>query len=118
MRMRIYHSSSELYGSDRSLLSIVREALDRKAEVTVVLPADGPLRARLRELGASVVLRDSPILRRQEVATTRGALRLLRQVWAWAVRPASSSGLPDWTLNNTSVCLGGVVDRLRGRRRA
>ena len=37
------HSSSELYGSDRSLLNLVKNLDKDKFNITVILPEDGPL---------------------------------------------------------------------------
>ncbi|MDH2428933.1 glycosyltransferase family 4 protein [Sphaerisporangium sp. TRM90804] len=62
-RVVIAHPSPDLYGSDRMLIESVR-ALTETAEVTVVLPADGPLTERLRPLGAEVVIMPTPVLRK------------------------------------------------------
>lgn len=44
------HSSSELYGSDRSLLNIVKNIDKDKFNVFVILPCQGPLVEEMRKL--------------------------------------------------------------------
>ncbi len=72
----VVHPGAELYGSDRVLRESVA-ALADGAEVTVALPCDGPLTAELTALGARVVVRRMPVLRRS-VLRPAGALGLLR----------------------------------------
>ncbi|KQT73975.1 glycosyltransferase family 4 protein [Microbacterium sp. Leaf436] len=64
MRVMLCHPSAELYGSDRMALEAVVGLRDRGAHVTVVLPVDGPLRTELRAVGADVLVRDVPVLRK------------------------------------------------------
>ncbi|WP_449062599.1 glycosyltransferase family 4 protein [Planomonospora algeriensis] len=70
----VAHPSPELYGSDRMLLESVH-ALVSAAEVTVVLPEEGPLCDRLRELGARVLLMPTPVLRKN-LLSPRGLVTL------------------------------------------
>lgn len=71
----IAHPSPDLYGSDRMVVESVR-ALSVTAAVTVTLPAEGPLADRLRELGATVWITPTPVLRKALLSPT-GLLRLL-----------------------------------------
>jgi len=64
MRVMLCHPSAELYGSDRMALEAVVGLRDRGAEVTVVLPVDGPLRSEMQAAGADVLVRDVPVLRK------------------------------------------------------
>src|SRR4051812_30865590 len=63
-------SAAEDYGSDRMLLQSVR-ALVEDHEVTVVVPADGPLRPRLVALGATVVVHGDYAVRRRYLVPHR-----------------------------------------------
>lgn len=63
------HSSSEMYGSDRSLLYLV-ETLDKsKYKLTVVLPCDGPLVEKLKKIeGVKVEIFNVAVLRRKNLS--------------------------------------------------
>ncbi|MFC0864177.1 glycosyltransferase family 4 protein [Sphaerimonospora cavernae] len=73
----VTHPSPDLYGSDRMLLESVR-ALTEAAEVTVVLPEEGPLGDRLRETGSEIAIMPSPVLRKS-LLSPRGVLTLTWQ---------------------------------------
>lgn len=68
--LRIHNASSELYGSDRSLVSLVREAARRGSSVDVLVPARGPLIESLTAAGASVEVSPEVILRRSRPMRT------------------------------------------------
>ena len=52
LSMCIFSHSAELYGAERSLLELTRELIaNYRAQCTVILPEDGPLRSRLAEAG-------------------------------------------------------------------
>ena len=70
------HPSPDLYGSDLQLLESVHGLRSDGWTVTVCLPIDGPLVARLREAGADVRVFDFPVLRRS-VLRPVGLLGLL-----------------------------------------
>ena len=55
MNVLIVHSSADLYGSDRSLLSVVAHR-HPSTKVVVCVPEGGPLCALLREYGATVIV--------------------------------------------------------------
>ncbi len=55
LRVLVIHSSAELYGSDKSLLDVVRLRPSHMA-MTVVLPEPGPLVAVLQASGAEVLV--------------------------------------------------------------
>ncbi|GLW99541.1 glycosyltransferase family 4 protein [Microtetraspora sp. NBRC 16547] len=76
-RVVVTHPSPDLYGSDRMLVESVR-ALSEVAEVTVVLPAEGPLCDRLRETGSEIVIMPTPVLRKS-LLSPLGLLTLGRQ---------------------------------------
>jgi glycosyltransferase involved in cell wall biosynthesis len=60
------HSSSELYGSDRSLLNLIKNIDKENFVVTVVLPDNGPLVDELKKIkGVEVLIKDIAVLRRK-----------------------------------------------------
>lgn len=55
----IFSHSSLLLGAERSLLEMVKNLIsDHNALCTVVLPYDGPLRLKLENIGASIIISD------------------------------------------------------------
>lgn len=69
------HASVELYGSDLQLVETAAGCVDAGAEVVVVLPGDGPLGERMRDVGARVEMLDMPVLRKAHL-TPRGVVAL------------------------------------------
>ena len=99
--LRIHHSSSEMYGSDRSLLSLVEEGVRRGSVIDVRLPQPGPLTAALTSAGASVRVSREVVLRRSRPIRT--AWDLLR---GGAMRLRSSDAAPArLVVSNTSAVL-------------
>jgi glycosyltransferase involved in cell wall biosynthesis len=58
------HPSPDLYGSDRMLLESVSALAAAGSHVTVALPADGPLTPMLRDVGGTVVIVPTVVLRK------------------------------------------------------
>ncbi|MEV0951845.1 glycosyltransferase family 4 protein [Promicromonospora sp. NPDC050249] len=69
------HASVELYGSDLQLVETAAGCVDAGADVVVVLPGDGPLAERMRDVGARVETLDVPVLRKAHL-TPRGIAAL------------------------------------------
>ncbi|MGI5189611.1 glycosyltransferase family 4 protein [Promicromonospora sp. CA-289599] len=69
------HASVELYGSDLQLVETAAGCVDAGADVVVVLPGDGPLAGRMRDVGARVETLDMPVLRKAHL-TPRGIVAL------------------------------------------
>jgi glycosyltransferase involved in cell wall biosynthesis len=69
------HASVELYGSDLQLVETAAGCVDAGADVVVVLPGDGPLAERMRDVGARVETLDVPVLRKAHL-TPRGIVAL------------------------------------------
>lgn len=63
------HSSSELYGSDRSLLNLVRNLDKDKFNITVILPDDGPLVDKINSFdNVEVIINELAVLRRKNLS--------------------------------------------------
>ncbi|MDR7382461.1 glycosyltransferase family 4 protein [Promicromonospora iranensis] len=69
------HASVELYGSDLQLVETAAGCVDAGADVVVLLPGEGPLAERMREVGARVETLDVPVLRKAHL-TPRGIAAL------------------------------------------
>ncbi|MFA5816010.1 MAG: glycosyltransferase [Bacteroidales bacterium] len=106
----LVHSSAELYGSDRCLLSIVQGLLDRGAVAHVAVPASGALVYELEKVGARVHILDTVVFRR-DVLSAGGMTRLLlRTPWSVArlIRLMRRERY-DLVHTNTGVTVGGAI---------
>jgi len=65
MKILFLHSSSDLYGASKIILAVNELCFKNGHHCTVVLSEDGPLATKLKALGATVILSDLGILRRQ-----------------------------------------------------
>ena len=73
------HSSSELYGSDRSLLNIVKNINKNKFKVFVLLPCDGPLAVEMKKLKyVQVENYEVAVLRRKNLSF-HGGIQYLKE---------------------------------------
>lgn len=66
------HSSSELYGSDRSLLNTIKNLKKEKYNIYVLLPTEGPLYDELLKLGYVHVMIDELAVLRRKNLTIQG----------------------------------------------
>lgn len=80
--MLVAHPSSDVYGSDLQLVESIHGLVAAGWQVTVTLPADGPLTAPLRGAGAEVAWLPVPVLRKS-LLRPRGALTLVRDTLRW-----------------------------------
>ncbi len=55
-RVLYVHNSADIYGASRSLVRLMRTLDRRRFEPLVMLPADGPLAAQVRETGVRVII--------------------------------------------------------------
>ncbi|MFJ7747978.1 glycosyltransferase family 4 protein [Peribacillus sp. NPDC097295] len=63
------HSSSELYGSDRSLLNLIKNMDEKKFQITIILPESGPLVDELKKINnVKVIIKEIAILRRKHLS--------------------------------------------------
>lgn len=73
------HSSSELYGSDRSLLNIIKNLDKTKYKPYVILPCEGPLVDEMKKISeVSVEIFEIAVLRRKNLSI-RGGLEYFKQ---------------------------------------
>jgi glycosyltransferase involved in cell wall biosynthesis len=113
------HASADLYGADIALLQLIA-GLDRDRFLpTVIVPYDGPLVSRLREVGAEVIVySDLPVLRRQHM-NPRGLLELaissVRSV-RWLMGLIRQRNIAAVHSNTLAVLIsGGLAARLARR---
>jgi glycosyltransferase involved in cell wall biosynthesis len=67
------HSSSELYGSDRSLLNIVKNIDKNEFNVSVILPCQGPLVEEMKKIAfVKVEIYEVAVLRRKNLSLKGG----------------------------------------------
>lgn len=72
------HSSSELYGSDRSLLNIVKNIDKKQYNVFVILPCYGPLVYEMKKIdGIKVEIFEVAVLRRKNLSI-KGGIEYIR----------------------------------------
>ncbi|MHB8168809.1 MAG: glycosyltransferase [Thermoleophilia bacterium] len=110
MKILYVHSSADLYGADRCLLSIARGLIARGSEIHVAVPEDGPLVRELRQAGVRVVFLE-PVVFRRDVLSPRGALGLALQapVSIWKLYRLMRRERYGLVHSNTSVTLGGAI---------
>lgn len=74
------HSSSEMYGSDRSLLNIIKTIDKERFRVFVMLPCPGPLVSALEAIeGVTVDIYQVAVLRRKNLSI-KGGIAYLREL--------------------------------------
>ena len=104
------HPSPDLYGSDRQLVESVVGFVAAGYVVSVVMPADGPLRELLAGCGATVVIRGFPVLRKswlrpmkllrlviQLPVTLVASVRFIRKLRP-SVMYVNTITVPTWTI--------------------
>ncbi len=109
-KILIVHSSAELYGSDRCLLSAAKGLVANGVNLHVTVPSTGPLVKELTNAGAVVHILD-PIVFRREVLSVSGLAKLfLRTPLAtWQLVRLIRSEHFDLVHTNTGVIIGGAV---------
>lgn len=111
MRIAFVHQSAELYGSDKVLLTLVRDLSTRGVEPVVLLPNRGPLSAALEASDIRVAV--TPVLKvaRADMGPA-GAWRLAREAVrvTRAIDAVLAAGPPvDLVHTNTLAVLAGAV---------
>lgn len=105
------HSSSELYGSDRSLLNIVKNLDENEFDIFVLLPCQGPLVEEMRKLeNITVEIYEVAVLRRKNLSIRGGVeyLKELIQSTAFIKRYIKRNNI-DIVDTNTAVVFPGAI---------
>jgi glycosyltransferase involved in cell wall biosynthesis len=109
MRILFLHSSSDLYGASKILLAINELCAKKGHEITVVLSEDGPLAPKLKALGATIVITDLGILRRQYLNPAGMLNRLVANFKAYTtLTELCKSKQIDLIYSNTTGVIVGV----------
>lgn len=98
------HSSSELYGSDRSLLNIVKNLDKNEFNIFVLLPCQGPLVEEMRKLeNITVEIYEVAVLRRKNLSIRGGVeyLKKLIQSTAFIKKYIKRNNIDIVDINNT-----------------
>jgi hypothetical protein len=108
MRILFLHSSSDLYGASKILLAINELCAKKGHEVTVVVSEDGPLVSKLKDLGATIVITDLGILRRQYLNPAGMLNRLVANFKAYntLIKLCTSQKIDLIYSNTTGVIVG------------
>ena len=105
------HSSSELYGSDRSLLNIIKYIDKKKFTVFVILPCEGPLVEELRKIeNVNVEIFEVATLRRKNLSII-GGIKYIREFYYSykLLKKYIKNYNIDIVYTNTSVVFPGAV---------
>lgn len=109
------HSSSELYGSDRSLLNLVKNLDKNKFSILVVLPEQGKLVDELRKLdNVNIIIRKIAVLRRKNLSL-KGIITYIKNLISSILflRKIIKVNDVDIVYTNTSVVFpGGIIAKL------
>lgn len=113
------HSSAELYGSDRSLFNLINNLDEKKFNIFVILPENGPLTRKLESLeNVKVIIGDIAVLRRKYLSI-RGMLNyffsLIKSIRF--VKKIINKNNIDIVYTNTSVVFcGGIAAKLSRKK--
>ncbi len=99
-RVLVVNPSPDVYGADLQMLQAVSGMLEHDWDVTVVLPADGPLVPRIVELGADVEFSRYPVLRRGNASPRAMLIMVARAV---ASLPRSVALIRHWSADAVLV---------------
>lgn len=109
------HSSSELYGSDRSLLNLLKNLERNDFNISVVLPCEGPLVEEVKKLkDVNIIIQEMAILRRKNL-NLKGILLYLRDLFKSIkfLKNIINKNKIDVVYTNTSVVFpGGITAKL------
>ena len=118
MKILFLHSSSDLYGASKIILAVNELCLKKGYHCIVVLSEDGPLASKLKALGATVILSDLGILRRQYLNPAGILNRLVANYKAYHLitRLCKTEKIDLIYSNTTGVIVGVFVSSKLGIR--
>lgn len=105
------HSSSEMYGSDRSLLNVVKYINKDEFKVYVILPCAGPLVDEMKKIsGVTVEIFEVAVLRRKNLSI-KGGLQYIIEFNSsyWSLKKFIKKNSIDIVDTNTAVVFPGAV---------
>lgn len=113
------HSSSELYGSDKSLLNLIKNLDKNKFNISVILPCDGPLVEEMKKVKkVNVILKEIAVLRRKNlsiVGLLNYGIDFFKSI-SFLKKIIKKNSI-DIVYTNTAVVFpGGVVAKLCGKK--
>lgn len=113
------HSSSELYGSDRSLLNLIRSLDKNNFNSVVILPEDGPLLHELERIdNVDVIIKEIAVLRRKNLSI-KGFIQYGRDFLKSLIflKKIIKRKKIDIVYTNTAVVFpGGIIAKLLGKK--
>jgi Glycosyltransferase len=113
------HSSSELYGSDRSLLNLIKNLDKSNFNIAVVLPEDGPLLHELKRIdNVDVIIKEIAVLRRKNLSI-KGFIQYARDFLKSLIflKNIIKRKKIDIVYTNTAVVFsGGIIAKLLGKK--
>ncbi|WP_195335661.1 glycosyltransferase family 4 protein [Paraclostridium bifermentans] len=109
------HSSSDLYGSDRSLLNLVKNLDKEKFKISVVLPCEGPLVEEIKKIqNVNVIIKEIAVLRRKNLSI-KGIINYIYaslNSMKFLIKIVKNNNI-DIIYTNTSVVFsGGIIAKL------
>lgn len=114
------HSSSELYGSDKSLLYLVKNIDKQKYGVYILLPEDGPLVDEIKKLdGVTILINSIAVLRRKNLSI-RGLVTYwkdFKKSYRYIIESIKKYKI-DIVYTNTSVVFPGAIAAKRMKRKS
>ena len=118
-RILFIHSSSELYGSDRSLLNIVKYINKKKYKIFVLLPTDGALKNEIKKIPeVRVDIFELAVLRRKNLSP-KGAIRYIRDFvvsYQFLKRYVREYEIDIVDTNTSVIFVGAIVAKRNGLR--
>lgn len=113
------HSSSELYGSDKSLLYLLTNLDKKKYKIFVVLPEEGPLSKRLTNIeGVEVFVHNIAVLRRKYFSPSgivKYSINLIRDC-KFLVKLINIEDISIIYTNTSVVLAGGIAGKLTRKK--
>lgn len=104
------HSSSELYGSDRSLYNLIKNLDKNEFKCIVILPEDGPLVNKIKSIDKTeVIIKEIAVLRRKNLSF-KGMISYVKDFYASFVfiKKLIKENDIDIVYTNTSVVFPGA----------
>ena len=105
------HSSSEFYGSDKSLYNLVANLDRNQYRISVILPCDGPLVDRINQLGDVRIIKSELAILRRKNFNLIGMCRYIKELIKSInlIRRVIKENQIDIVYTNTAVVFPGAM---------